>query len=283
MSFLRKNIYFILIVSCLMAVQLYFIFNKSIYNDKQFSTNHVIDYNIASILFPMAIEAYSDFSYINTAVSLWGVSDSNAKKSMLSKSYIYNIDNILKMNPKLKDTYYLTQGHFHGINNELNEFSNDVLLKGVNVLKGYQNIWELYFMLGMNTYLFSKTPDMAYNYFENAYHLTGNDKFLRLAEISKHKNGKLFVGLMTYKKLLDNETENKLKKSYEEKFILYQKAWSLQKNVTVFNKNKGYYPKSLQEIADFVGVDLDSYKKELNKVGLVLTYEDKNIDLVLTE
>jgi len=267
---------FRILFASLIFVQGYFIFFNDLDKNKTFSVNSVIDSNMSRLFFPMAIEAYADFSYIGTSISLWGVSDSKMQKIMFAEDYKRNIYNIILMNPELKDTYYMTEGHFHGINNDLNEFATDILKLGFVNIKNYDHMWELYFMAGMNTYLYSKNSSDAQFYFKKAYQLTGVNKYLRLAEISKHKNGKLFVGLMMYKKFMDNENELKLKSVYKDKFIIYQRGWTMQKNIMVFKKEKKRMPYSIEELSKFVGVNINNLKEDMLKYNLILSYNKVN-------
>nr|WP_320116438.1 hypothetical protein [uncultured Desulfuromonas sp.] len=191
----------------------------------------------------------AEFLFVKCAVFHGGASpkDLNANAEMLA----LNLDVATQLYPEFIDPYYLSQSTLPQISEENAAFVNILLRRAATA--GVQDM-ALPFFQGFNLFYYMKQPQKAAKVFLELSRRDGAPAwFGHFAGILAAKGGDIRAALITLQSMLSVETDEVLKKRYQEDIKRFQQALLVQQATERYFQVYGEYPQTLQELVpDFL-------------------------------
>lgn len=211
----------------------------------------------------------------------------NAGSSLLKASERNIADTFLlisRLHPKLKDTYYFTQGHLASISPASARNANQVLQNGIRALP---DDWTLEFFSAFNHFHYLDEPVQAADILINMVqeHPDAPDWLGHLAGVLSARGGDIRSGLFMLELMAASEQDAMVKERYQKSITVYKKAIQVLEAIERYEQVNGLPPERLDLLVPgFINLlpdlgDLFSLQWDPPVLSLIRPENKKHTDL----
>ncbi|MCG8641918.1 MAG: hypothetical protein MI862_19470 [Desulfobacterales bacterium] len=175
----------------------------------------------------------------------------NATSHQLLKANERNIADtfllISRLHPKLKDTYYFTQGHLASISPDSARNANQILQNGIRALP---DDWTFEFFSAFNHFHYLDEPVKAADILINMVqeHPDAPDWLGHLAGVLLAQGGDIRSGLFMLELMATSEQDPMVKERYQSSIAVYKKAIQVLEAIERFERFNGFPPHRLDHL-----------------------------------
>lgn len=154
---------------------------------------------------------------------------------------------ISRLHPKLKDTYYFTQGHLASLSPASARSANQVLQNGIRALP---DDWTFDFFSAFNHFHYLEEPVQAADILINMVqeHPDAPDWLGHLAGVLSARGGDIRSGLFMLELMAASEQDAMVKERYQKSIASYKKAIRVLEAIERFERVNGFPPHRLDHL-----------------------------------
>ena len=210
-----------------------------------------LPYSVQKIIFGYLSQFQAGLLYGKTNVFLGNVTSAK----VFEQNYIALADTftvISKLHPKLKDTYFFTQGYLPSINRASARSANLILAIGAEY---YKNDWTFDFFRAFNHFFYLGEPVEAAKTLMTVTreHENVPGWLKHFASVLAVRGGNIQTGLFWLETMLQTEQDEKVKDRYLKSIDMYKRALQVSQAIEIYQKSKGYLPGELDDLVpDFI-------------------------------
>jgi hypothetical protein len=211
------------------------------------SLNKYLPANIQKATLGYFSELGAYFQFIDMTIFLGSYFPGDTTPYSYGDEMAHNFDVITKLQPKVKDFYYLCQSSIAHISPEFSKIASNILQRGA---KYFPDDYFLTFFSGFNYYYYCNDKKTAAKILLKSVqnNKTAPNWIGHLAGVLSADEGDLLTGLATLEIMKNISTDDAEKIRYENDINIFKAAINVQNAATAFLQKYGHYPLALDEL-----------------------------------